>query len=378
MAPFAVLFADGAARNRRELGTIDPSRSGAGDAPSAGRRGRRIAIRRTRGGHGRSASSVRRGPSASWRFKDSRAMSAARVPGQGRIAWILGGHTGAGDAISDRCWTGHCLARKSRIGFRRLTAIRAPADTEVFTPVPTILSCPSCGQKNRVADGTAPAAKCGACGAFLTGITLRQKSQTHIVARSGSSLVRLEPGDLDRDWDSVAVGVVYLLIDRSGSMGGEKLEQARSGALQYARAAIHLRHSVGIISFATTAGLVSKASLSMDSIEAAAATIVSGGVTNLHLALALALDLLSEQNSRSTMVVVTDGKPDDREAALREALRAKQAGVTIVTIGTDDADLGFLKELASRPETTMRTSVPQLSTTIASAARLLSSRSPQQ
>jgi Mg-chelatase subunit ChlD len=181
----------------------------------------------------------------------------------------------------------------------------------------------------------------------------------------------LDRGDLTRDWSASPGGVAYLLIDCSGSMAGEKLEQARAGALRYAEKAVAQQHSVGIISFGGTAALVLSAGLSVDAVNGAMETLVAGGRTNLHLALALAIAQTEAQLSRRTVVVITDGKPDDHDAALREGNRAKGAGITIVTIGTHDADNAFLRELASREEMNIETSDLRLADAMAAAALLL-------
>ena len=53
------------------------------------------------------------------------------------------------------------------------------------------------------------------------------------------------------------MGTVYLLLDCSGSMGYDsKLEQAKSGAIGYAKDAQDKGFSVGIIQFPTQAELV--------------------------------------------------------------------------------------------------------------------------
>ena len=74
------------------------------------------------------------------------------------------------------------------------------------------------------------------------------------------------------------------------------------------------------------------------------------------------------------LIVVTDGASDDRTAALAAGKVAKLAGIDIITIGTDDADITFLKSLASRTDLTIAVSQSRLAEGMVSAARLLIAR----
>src|SRR4030042_6762207 len=49
------------------------------------------------------------------------------------------------------------------------------------------------------------------------------------------------------------IAYVYLVIDTSGSMAGDKLEQAKKGILDFAKDAFRKEYVVGLISFNTTA-----------------------------------------------------------------------------------------------------------------------------
>jgi Ca-activated chloride channel family protein len=72
-----------------------------------------------------------------------------------------------------------------------------------------------------------------------------------------------------------------------------------------------------------------------------------------------------------TLVVVTDGIPDNPPSVLDIAARAKASGVEIIAIGTDDADKDFLDKLASRSDLSVKASREMLAQSIASAAKML-------
>jgi Mg-chelatase subunit ChlD len=97
--------------------------------------------------------------------------------------------------------------------------------------------------------------------------------------------------------------------------------------------------------------------------------------TNMAAAIKLATEQFGRSQGLRAMVLVTDGYPDDAEAALSAAKDAKRRDITIIAIGTDDADRNFLKKLASASE--LATTVPdaELKVAIASAARLLPAKS---
>ena len=67
----------------------------------------------------------------------------------------------------------------------------------------------------------------------------------------------------------------------------------------------------------------------------------------------------------------TDGQPDKVGAALKAGQAAKDDGIDIITIGTDDADQEFLKKLASRADLGRRVSQEKFAQGIASASQLL-------
>ena len=93
-----------------------------------------------------------------------------------------------------------------------------------------------------------------------------------------------------------------------------------------------------------------------------------GGTTNLTAGLQICLKV----PRLSTVVVVTDGMPNDQQSALEVATVLKATGVEILVIGTDDADTDFLGRLASRPDLALHVSANQLSSSINDASRMLS------
>jgi len=153
-------------------------------------------------------------------------------------------------------------------------------------------------------------------------------------------------------------------------MCGNKLEQARDEAKALLRKAVGGGYAAGLISFSSSATRVSKPTTDLATLEHAIDRLVGGGSTNLAAAVRLATEDLQVGPLR-TMVLVTDGQPDDRPLALDAARSAHQAGITIIAVGTDDADTEFLRLIASATELAIPVSAKHLASGIRQAAALL-------
>ena len=164
---------------------------------------------------------------------------------------------------------------------------------------------------------------------------------------------------------------VYLLIDCSGSMVRNKLDQAKNGASSFSVDALAKGYSVGVIQFASHEEIACEPQTNIAVIDARLHELVAGGTTNLTGALQLATNKLTSVSGTRGIVIVTDGMPDNRDAALRAAEEAKSCGIEIVAIGTDDADATFLCALASQESFGLKVPRDALELGTATAAKLL-------
>jgi len=163
---------------------------------------------------------------------------------------------------------------------------------------------------------------------------------------------------------------VLLLIDTSGSMTGDKISQAKNGAIDFSRSATQGGYATGLAVFADRAAMVCDPTVQSDAFERKVAAVrvgIVGGSTNL----AAGLDLACKFKELSAVVVVTDGQPSSPEDALRSAAVLKQKGVEILCIGTDDADKSFLDQLATRKELALHVGARDIRTSIGQATQLL-------
>jgi len=165
---------------------------------------------------------------------------------------------------------------------------------------------------------------------------------------------------------------VYLIVDCSGSMAeGNKIEQAKKGAIGFAGEAQRKEYSVGLIQFASHAEHIFEPQNELTSLNASVERLSANGSTNMAAAIQMARNNLLDKAGEKVICIVTDGMPDDKEATLAEANEARTQGIEIMTIGTDGADKDFLEELATRKELSLKVLRDQLERGIVSMAKML-------
>jgi len=98
---------------------------------------------------------------------------------------------------------------------------------------------------------------------------------------------------------------------------------------------------------------------------------IQGG-TNMTPAIEeVILQFEQKRNALRAMVIVTDGQTSNPQSALRVAEKAKRLGISILTIGTDDADFTFLSQLASDTNLAKKVSNDSLEEAISEVAKML-------
>ena len=154
--------------------------------------------------------------------------------------------------------------------------------------------------------------------------------------------------------------IVLLAIDCSSSMEGEKISQAKQGALDFARTALRKGYSVGLIKFDNEASLICQPTINISSISSATEKLTAGGITNLTDALKIAFAKLIGKGGCA--VIATDGYPTERSSALDTADRMKKNKIEILAISTEDADHNFISRLVSRKDLNLRVRDTELKT----------------
>ena len=158
-----------------------------------------------------------------------------------------------------------------------------------------------------------------------------------------------------------------LLIDCSGSMGGEKLQEVVRAADSFASRQNLSRNPVGVVAFSTAAHQLVGLTSSPVEVSRALAQLQPEGSTSMDLGLGAAGALLQHsvlnrtRQSGQAILLFTDGEPTegpfqtlnssldvrDRTRQAAQALRA--AGIRLVAVGTGDANVAYLAELTGDP-----------------------------
>jgi len=174
--------------------------------------------------------------------------------------------------------------------------------------------------------------------------------------------IRIEPVPKDMSWadgspkDQKESGVmpeteVILAIDLSGSMRGEPIKKAQKAMIDFVNEMDSDYTKIGIVAFADTTSCILSP---IDNYEQVENTIkklesVNVGFGNSAEPFTRAHSELKHGEVRY-LVVLTDGRWDNPQAAITSAIRCHKAGIEVMSLGFGSADYNFLKQIASIEE----------------------------
>ena len=166
--------------------------------------------------------------------------------------------------------------------------------------------------------------------------------------------------------------VVILAVDCSSSMEGDKIRQARRGALEFGQDAVRRGYQVGVIMFSSISAtrVVLRPSAALELFQTSLEKLTASGNT----AMANGIDLaVSEIGGRpgGVICIVTDGEPNSQKDTSASARAARAKGIEIMAVGTDDADWKFLSQIVSRTELAAKVDRVQFRAQIAGMAKKL-------
>ena len=141
-----------------------------------------------------------------------------------------------------------------------------------------------------------------------------------------------------------------LIMDCSGSMYGQSIDDAKGAALAFVERSLRPGRQIAVVAF--PGGVLSPPVNDLDRLKTAIARLTPIGSTPLASGLRQARELLRPRAGvQRVFVVMTDGHPDEPDETVAEAHRVRSSGGRIVTIGVGpQVEQGFLRGLASRPQ----------------------------
>jgi Mg-chelatase subunit ChlD len=150
---------------------------------------------------------------------------------------------------------------------------------------------------------------------------------------------------------------VVLATDGSGSMAGQKIEDAKKATVSFARDICSENNELALVLFGPGwrgVQIILKFCRNVQEIERAVAGFrVENGTPFLQAMQVAYDDLLKNAKGKPVLVLITDGLPTDAscEEILKYGQHLKEKGVRIITVAIgEDADREFLRKLASKPD----------------------------
>jgi Mg-chelatase subunit ChlD len=153
------------------------------------------------------------------------------------------------------------------------------------------------------------------------------------------------------EFATIQGNAIALLLDVSGSMFGDKLDDAKESLINFIDNINLNEYEIGLIAFG---GRIQSSKLSNDHLylKRWINSYMADGATPLMEAIQTAHNKIKNK-SNSIMIIATDGQPTDANEGqiLEYANKIKISGIRIIVIGIgDDVNKDFLKELASSLE----------------------------
>lgn len=197
--------------------------------------------------------------------------------------------------------------------------------------------------------------------------------------------VRVTDKNVDLSWTDMspkeyakkmAKAYAILLIDTSGSMSGTGIQEAKLAATEFlSKLPKGKQVEVGIVEFGrSSGGILHKLSVDYNAINCVISQLSASNGTPLTEGLITCSQMLNNLRESRTIVVLTDGAPNDVSGSLQAADKLKQDDVRIIAVGAGSGvDHDFIRRLSSNQTDGININFNELTNTFGRIARAIGS-----
>lgn len=139
--------------------------------------------------------------------------------------------------------------------------------------------------------------------------------------------------------------MICLLLDCSGSMDGEKLQEMKRSAVDFVRGRDLTRDKVAVVGFGSSVNVASGLTDDVSAIVSAIDGLGDGGSTNMASGLQTAAGTLGGGHDSNSILLFTDGMPDSAPDAIQAADRCLTNKMQLVAVATGDANTQLLTQV---------------------------------
>ncbi len=167
---------------------------------------------------------------------------------------------------------------------------------------------------------------------------------------------------------------ICLLLDTSGSMHGEKFQEMKRAATEFVRGRDLSHDKLAIVGFGSHSYTATTLTRDASALAAAIEELEDGGGTNMMAGLRTAAAVVSGSDGPKSIMLFTDGMPDNQEAALQAAEFCRQNRTEIVAVATGDANVDFLAHATGNPQLVFSANTGQFSSAFQQASKVIGRR----
>ena len=155
---------------------------------------------------------------------------------------------------------------------------------------------------------------------------------------------------------------IVLLIDRSSSMNGGRLEEVKDAAKQFvARQTQNFpQNQLAVVDFGHDAKVATSLTSDINLLNDAIDSISIFGFTNMSEAIATATNQLQSTALMPNIILFTDGQPNNEILTFYQAQSALSQGIRLIAVGADGANMNFLGRVTGDPNLTFQASFGNL------------------